>query len=142
LPQILIYYVMWNFFGLFYSNVGNSKFLGEICTTLQCTFLWRCDNNEALSSWSPQVICGSYCGFQWWCFSGISWVNGTNHDDICIKWITNLNIGIDHLGFEFNGQHVWAKHKNMETRFSAFVTWPLDLFCCCHWGEATSFNCY
>jgi hypothetical protein len=31
----------------------------------------------------------------------------TNHDDICIKWITNLNIGIDHSGFEFSGQHVW-----------------------------------
>jgi len=46
-----------------------------------------------------------------------------NHDDICIKWITNLNIGIDHLGFEFHGQHVREKHKNMETRFNAFVTW-------------------
>jgi hypothetical protein len=32
-------FVMWKFFGLFYSNVGNSIFLGEVCTTSQCIYL-------------------------------------------------------------------------------------------------------
>jgi hypothetical protein len=38
-----------------------------------------------------------------------------------MKWITDLNIGIDHLGFELNVQHVWVKHKNMEIGFNVFV---------------------
>jgi hypothetical protein len=42
-------------------------------------------------------------------FQGFHGLVETNHDDICIKWITNLNIGIDHLGFEFNDHHVREK---------------------------------
>jgi hypothetical protein len=64
-----------------------------------------------------------YVAFNYDVSRGFHGLVETNHDDICIKWITNLNIGIDHLGFEFHGQHVRAKHKNMETRFNAFVTW-------------------
>jgi hypothetical protein len=40
-----------------------------------------------------------------------------------MKWVTNLNFKINHLGFELNGQHIWAKHKNMETIVNAFVTY-------------------
>jgi hypothetical protein len=34
-------------------------------------------------------------------------INST-HDNINLHWITNLNMCIDHLGFEFVGQHIWA----------------------------------
>lgn len=42
-----------------------------------------------------------------------------NHDQINLKWITNPNIGINHLG---SRQHVWAWHKNLEIRVVTFVT--------------------
>jgi hypothetical protein len=42
-----------------------------------------------------------------------------------MKWVTNLNIRINHLGFELNGQHIWAKHKNMETIVNVFVNYDI-----------------
>jgi hypothetical protein len=30
------------------------------------------------------------------------------HESINFHWITNLNTRIDHLAFEFTGQHMWA----------------------------------
>jgi hypothetical protein len=39
-----------------------------------------------------------------------------------MQWIIDLNIGINHLGFELNGPHIWAKLKNLETRVTCFVT--------------------
>ncbi len=45
-----------------------------------------------------------------------------NHDHISLKWIIDLNIRINHLGFECKGQHVWVRHKNLETRVVAFAT--------------------
>jgi hypothetical protein len=32
----------------------------------------------------------------------------TTLDNIHLRWITNMNIDIDHLAFEFVGQHIWA----------------------------------
>jgi hypothetical protein len=46
----------------------------------------------------------------------------TNHKDIFFKWVINLNINIDHLGYEFNDQHVWVTHMNMELGVCSFVT--------------------
>jgi len=43
----------------------------------------------------------------------------TNHDQISLKWITYLNIGINHLG---SNQHVWAWHRNLDIKVIAFVT--------------------
>ncbi len=34
------------------------------------------------------------------------------HETICMKWITYLNTKLDHLAFEFGGQHIWAKYKD------------------------------
>jgi len=36
-----------------------------------------------------------------------------------MKWITYLNIKIDHLTFELKGQHIWARYKDHAT-FEAF----------------------
>jgi hypothetical protein len=56
----------------------------------------------------------------------------------CMKWVTNLNIRINHLGFELNGQHVWAKHKNMETIVN--VLWPMIFILLLWQGEGEKFN--
>jgi hypothetical protein len=42
-----------------------------------------------------------------------------------MQWIIDLNIGINHLGFELNGPHIWAKLKNLKTRITCFVTCEL-----------------
>jgi hypothetical protein len=52
----------------------------------------------------------------------MGWWKSTTCDDICMKWIIDLNIGINHLGFELNVQHVWPKHKNMKIGLNVFVT--------------------
>jgi len=39
-----------------------------------------------------------------------------------MEWMTYSNTRIDHLVFEFIGQHVWATHKNLENVVSSFVT--------------------
>jgi len=55
----------------------------------------------------------------------LAFINGfhglveANHDQISLKWITNPNIGINHLS---SRQHVWAWHRNLEIRVVAFVT--------------------
>jgi hypothetical protein len=35
------------------------------------------------------------------------------HDSIIMCWITNLNIGVEHLAFNVDQQHIWAIHFNM-----------------------------
>jgi hypothetical protein len=39
-----------------------------------------------------------------------------------MKWITYLNIEIDHLAFESKGQHIWARYKDQATFKVSFVT--------------------
>jgi len=39
-----------------------------------------------------------------------------------MKWIPDLNIGVQHLAFEVNGQHIWAMHCDLETMMPTFVT--------------------
>ncbi len=41
------------------------------------------------------------------------------NDAISMKWITYLNIKIDHLTFELKGQHIWVRYKDHAT-FEAF----------------------
>jgi hypothetical protein len=99
LPQILISYMMWKFTILcvFHSHVGNCQILSEVCLALWC-FLFL-----TWSSWYPHIVCGPCFGFQWWFFQGFHGLVETNHDNICMKWIIDLHIEIDHLEFEPNG---------------------------------------
>jgi hypothetical protein len=36
--------------------------------------------------------------------------------------MTNLNMGIKHLTFDVNQQHIWATHLNMQTSEVSYVT--------------------
>jgi hypothetical protein len=38
-------------------------------------------------------------------FKSLVWCN---HDNLFMCLLTNPNLGLDHLDFEANGQHVWA----------------------------------
>jgi hypothetical protein len=38
-----------------------------------------------------------------------------------MKWISNLNYGIQHLALEVNGQHIWAMHHDLEIVMPTFV---------------------
>jgi hypothetical protein len=38
-----------------------------------------------------------------------------------MKWISNLNYGVQHLAFEVNGQYIWAMHHDLETMMPTFV---------------------
>ncbi len=38
-------------------------------------------------------------------FKSLVWCN---HDNLFMCLLTNPNMGLDHLAFEANGQHVWA----------------------------------
>jgi hypothetical protein len=40
-----------------------------------------------------------------------------------MKWIMNLNTKLDHITFEFGGQHIWAKYRDHITSVISFVTW-------------------
>ncbi len=91
------------------------------CPTMWYFCLWFCGNNEDLSSFE-QTLYWSFSSFHWWPFLSCYGLVEANHDHISLKWSIDLNIGIDHLGFECKGQHVWVRHKNLETRVVAFVT--------------------
>jgi hypothetical protein len=36
--------------------------------------------------------------------------------------MTNLNIGVEHLAFDVNQQHIWATHFSMQTHEISYVT--------------------
>jgi hypothetical protein len=40
-----------------------------------------------------------------------------------MRWIQDLNTKIDHLAFELEGQHIWARYKDHATSKAYFVTW-------------------
>jgi hypothetical protein len=37
------------------------------------------------------------------------------------RWITNINIGINHLAFDCQKNHIWAKVKDSKTRLKCYV---------------------
>jgi len=39
-----------------------------------------------------------------------------------MKWIFDLNHGVQHLAFEANGQHIWVGHHDLETTMLTIVT--------------------
>ncbi len=39
-----------------------------------------------------------------------------------MKWIFDLDHGVQHLAFEANGQHIWVVHHDLETMMFTFVT--------------------
>ncbi len=41
-------------------------------------------------------------------FNNLKALINSAHENINLHWITNLNMCIDHMGFEFVGQHIWA----------------------------------
>jgi hypothetical protein len=38
-----------------------------------------------------------------------------------MKWITNINTGINHLAFDCQTNHIWAKVKDSKTRLKCYV---------------------
>jgi hypothetical protein len=44
------------------------------------------------------------------------------HDLLIMQCILDLNTCIEHLTFDYNGQHIWAKHLDQLTRVVSFVT--------------------
>jgi hypothetical protein len=42
------------------------------------------------------------------------------HENIHMKWILDLNYGLQHFAFEVNGQHIWAVHCDLETLTPTF----------------------
>jgi hypothetical protein len=48
-------------------------------------------------------------------------LTNTIHESINLHWITNLNIQIDHLAYEFVGHHMWATSSD-QIGASIFVT--------------------
>jgi hypothetical protein len=44
------------------------------------------------------------------------------HETIMMKWIINLNKSIDHLAFEYQTNHIWARAWDFNTRVKCYVT--------------------
>jgi len=130
----MIYYVMW-------------KFFYPWCVSFPCWKLsipwWNLHNftmSLFVTSWQQWKFvklisksCIFTLAFNNDGFRGFHGLLQTNHDDICMKWVTNLNIKINHLKFELNGQHIWTKHKNMETIVNAFVIYDIYFVVVTRW---------
>ncbi len=39
---------------------------------------------------------------------------GVRHESIIMRWVIDLNIGMEHLTFDVNQQYIWATHLNLE----------------------------
>jgi hypothetical protein len=46
----------------------------------------------------------------------------TTREEMNIKWSIHLITKIDHLVFEFNGKHIWVKHKYVKISAITWVT--------------------
>jgi hypothetical protein len=55
-------------------------------------------------------------------FHGFHGLVTTNHEEMNMKWFVHLITKIDHLVFEFNGKHIWVKHKCVEISAITWVT--------------------
>ncbi len=42
-------------------------------------------------------------------------------ETIMMRWITNINTGINHLAFDCQTNHIWAKVKDFKTRLKCYV---------------------
>ncbi len=66
--------------------------------------------------------------FKFDAFEAYKTLVGVRHESIIMRWVTNLNISVEHLTFDVNQQYIWATHlslKNGVTRFvarDAYVT--------------------
>lgn len=43
------------------------------------------------------------------------------HENIIMKWITNLATSIEHLVFECQARHIWAQHQYVNTKAISWV---------------------
>jgi hypothetical protein len=48
-------------------------------------------------------------------------VEGT-HETIMMRWIINLNKGIDHLAFEYQTNHIWSQAWDFNTKVKCYVS--------------------
>jgi hypothetical protein len=67
------------------------------------------------------MYCDNQSYFQGDVFQNFHALINSTHESINLRWITNLNTGINHLAFEFVGQHVWATYVN-QIGASGFMT--------------------
>jgi hypothetical protein len=44
------------------------------------------------------------------------------HETIMMRWIVNLNKGIDHLTFDYQTNHIWAQAWDFNMRVKCYVT--------------------
>jgi len=47
---------------------------------------------------------------------------GARHESIIIRWVIDLNVGVEHLTFDVNQQYIRAIHLNLENVEIRFVT--------------------
>jgi hypothetical protein len=55
-------------------------------------------------------------------FSSFTFLVDFSHDLLIMQCILDLNTCIEQLTFDYNGQHIWAKHLDQLTRVVSFVT--------------------
>jgi len=55
-------------------------------------------------------------------FEAYKTLGGARHESIIMRWITNLNIGVEHLTFDVNQRYIWATHLSLENGVTRFVT--------------------
>jgi hypothetical protein len=55
-------------------------------------------------------------------FEGNKILLNVKHDSIIMWWMIDLNMGIEHLAFDVNQQHIWATHLNLQTSEISYIT--------------------
>ncbi len=68
-----------------------------------------------------RMYCDIHSSFQGDMFMNFQALIDCAHENINLCWITDLDIRIDHLAFEFVGQHIWATFLD-KMGASGFVT--------------------
>ncbi len=75
--------------------------------------LWFCGSNESVSRgdlWLEHKVQSNL-------FEGYKPLLS-----MIMRWMIDLNTGIEHLAFDVNQQHIWATHLNMQTSELSYVT--------------------
>jgi hypothetical protein len=67
------------------------------------------------------MFCDNQFSFEDNVFNNFTTLFNTGYESISLCWIINLNTRIDHLVFEFVGQHMWATSLD-QIGASIFVT--------------------
>jgi hypothetical protein len=84
---------------------GGEKF-NEVGPSSRCLCCWVFGRNQALSNKFGFTFCGLWHCFEVWYVLFLQVFGEFFHDLLIIRWILYLNIGMEHLGFDCNGQHI------------------------------------